>query len=163
MIRYIERSRDYYAAQGYPAYKWAHFEDVPFAQPTRKLAESNLVLLTTAAPFRPELGDQGPGAKYNADAKFFEVFKCAVDPAPDLRISHIGYDRDHCEAKDPNTWLPIKALKQAEADGVIGTFNDHLIGIPTNRSQRATNEQDAPQALALCNALAAEVALLVPT
>ena len=163
MINYIDRSRDYYAAQGYPAYKWAHFDDVPFAPPAKKLAESHLALITTAAPFRPALGDQGPGAKYNADAKFFEVFRRAVQPVPDLRISHIGYDRVHCEAKDPNTWLPIKALKQAEEDGVIGQLNDQLIGVPTNRSQRVTTEQDAPDALAICRTLAAEVALLVPT
>ncbi len=163
MIRYIDRTRDYYAAQGYPAYRWAHFDDVPFAQPAKKLSDSNLLLITTAAPYRPELGDQGPGAKYNGDAKFFEVYTTPVDPMPDLRISHIGYDRVHCKADDPNTWLPIKALKQAEAQDTIGRLMDDLIGVPTNRSQRTTMEQDAPAALAAARAMAADVALLVPT
>lgn len=163
MIRYIERTRDYYAAQGYPAYSWAHFDDVPFIRPAQKLSDSSLVLITTAAPYRPELGDQGPGAKYNGDAKFFDVYTKPVDPVPDLRISHIGYDRVHCKADDPNTWLPIKAVKQAESQGVIGRFSNTLIGVPTNRSQRTTREQDAPAALAACRELSADVALLVPT
>ena len=30
---------------------------------------------------------------HNADAKFFDVYTTAIEPSPDLRISHIGYDR----------------------------------------------------------------------
>jgi hypothetical protein len=68
-IRYIERTRDYYAALGYPPYEWAHYSDVPF-QPLRKpLSECRVALITTAAPFMPDKGDQGPGAPYNAGAK----------------------------------------------------------------------------------------------
>lgn len=163
MIRYIERSRDYYAAQGYGAYQWASFDDVPFATPAKPLAKSRLALLSTAAPYRDDLGDQGPGARYNADAKFFEVYTAPLTPPPDLRISHIGYDRKHCRADDVNTWLPIAALQSAAAEGLIGTLCDNLVGIPTNRSQRVTMEQDAPAALAAVQAMAAEVALLVPT
>jgi hypothetical protein len=122
-----------------------------------------VVLLTTAAPVQPEAGDQGPGAAYNADAKFFAVFTQPLEPTPDLRISHIGYDRKHCRADDPNTWLPVQALQDAAADGVIGDLAQELIGVPTNRSQRVTMEQDAPAALDQCQRLGADVALLVPT
>lgn len=163
MIDYIPRSRAYYGAQGYKPYVWANFDDVPFTAPSKQLSESRLVLLTTAAPYRPELGDQGPGAAYNAGAKFFEVFTADIEPCPDLRISHIGYDRKHCAAKDANTWLPVPALEQAQRDGVIRELAPKLIGVPTNRSQRVTLEQDAPEALAQCQALGVDVALLVPT
>ena len=101
MIDYIQRSAAYYQAQGYRPYQWAYSAEVPFAALARPLSQSTLVLITTAAPFRPELGDQGPGAAYNAEAKFFQVYKVPCHPIPDLRISHISYDRTHCHAKDP--------------------------------------------------------------
>ena len=116
-----------------------------------------------AAPFDPDKGDQGPNAKYNAAAKFFEVFTRPLSPAPDLRISHIGYDRKHCSADDPNTWLPAAALTWAAAAGIIDEPAEKLIGVPTNRSQRVTQEQDAPAALAAVRDLRADAALLVPT
>ena len=163
MIEYIQRTRDYYAAQGYTPYQWAHNHDSPFTPMSKPLSEARVVLITTAAPFQPELADQGPGAAYNADAKFFDVYTKPVQPVPDLRISHIGYDRVHCEAKDPNTWLPVKALKEAVSQGLIGALADELIGVPTNRSQRVTTEQDAPEALAHVERLNADVILLVPT
>jgi len=163
MIRYMERTRTYYATLGYPSYEWAHFEDVPFTPMVKPLAESHLALLTTAAPHRPELGDQGPGAAYNAAAKFFTVYTAPVDPVPDLRISHLGYDRKHTTAEDTNTWLPVAALQTAARAGRIGSLAAELIGVPTNRSQRVTTEQDAPAALEHCRRLGADVALLVPT
>ncbi len=163
MIPYIERTKNYYAMQGYPAYQWANHETTPFQSMAKPLRESTLALLTTAAPFQAELPDQGPGAKYNADAKFYEVYTKPIDPVPDLRISHIGYDRKHCEAKDPRTWLPVDALKSTESEGIVGQIANELVGIPTNRSQRVTLEQDAPNALAHVQRLNADVALLVPT
>lgn len=163
MIPYIERTRTYYSTLGYPAYHWAEFEDVPFTPLARPVRESRLVLITTAAPFRPELGDQGPGAAYNASAKFFTVYTENLVPTPNLRISHLGYDRKHTTAADPNTWLPIARLTEAVAAGALGELAPRLVGVPTNRSQRVTSEQDAPAALDACRQLAADIALLVPS
>jgi hypothetical protein len=74
-IPYMQRTRDYYLFLGYEnAYRWAHFVDVPFAPLRRPLAEARLALITTAAPFQPGVGDQGPGAPYNAAAKFYRVY-----------------------------------------------------------------------------------------
>ena len=163
MIKYLERTKLYYGAQGYPAYRWAKNDEVAFTQPTNPISKSRLALLTTAAPFQSELADQGPGASYNAEAKFFSVFTAPVQPVPDLRISHIGYDRKHCKASDANTWLPVPALQKLASSGQLGELAQELIGVPTNRSQRVTLEQDAPAALDACRRLNAEVALLVPT
>jgi hypothetical protein len=161
-IRYIERTRDYYAALGYAPYRWTEHADVPFVRPRASLARSRLVLLTTAAPYRPELPDQGPGAAYNAAAKFYHVYDVPVRPTPDLRISHIGYDRVHTTAQDPNTWLPVARLFEVVGEGRIGALAERVIGVPTNRSQRVTLEQDAPDVLARARTLGADVALLVP-
>lgn len=161
-VPYVERTRTYYSTLGYPAYQWAEFDEVPFTPMRKPLAESRLALLTTAAPYREELGDQGPGAAYNASAKFFQVYTEDLSPAPDLRISHLGYDRKYTTAEDPNTWLPVARLQEAFAAGRIGSLAEKLIGLPTNRSQRVTMEQDAADALAACVDQRADIALLVP-
>ena len=74
-IPYMARTREYYAAIGYTTpYRWAHYVEAPF-QPLRKpLAQSRITIITTAAPFDPAKGDQGPGAKYNGGAKFYSVY-----------------------------------------------------------------------------------------
>src|SRR5262249_27517865 len=66
-IPYTQRTRDYYLALGYSnPYRWAHFEEVPFTPLAMPLSRARLALITTAAPFQPGCGDQGPGAAYNA-------------------------------------------------------------------------------------------------
>ena len=66
-VPYLERTRSYYHALGYGApYEWAHHVDVPFTPLRRPLRESTVALITTAAPYQPDKGDQGPGAPYNA-------------------------------------------------------------------------------------------------
>ena len=163
MIPYIERTRTYYSTLGYPAYHWAQYDDVPFSALRKPASESRLALITTAAPFQAELADQGPGAAYNAAAKFFQVYTEAVDPVPNLRISHLGYDRKHSTAEDPNTWLPIARLHEAVQAGTLGELAERLIGVPTNRSQRVTTEQDAEDALSACIDQRVDIALLVPS
>ncbi len=162
-IPYLERTRSYYSALGYPPYEWAHHDTTPFTASNKPLADARVVLISTAAVFQSDLGDQGPHAPYNAGAKFFQVFRLPVDPPPDLRISHLGYDRSHTSAADPNTYLPIAALSRAVDAGAIGSLADDLIGLPTNRSQRQTTHVDARDTLRACRELGADLALLVPT
>jgi D-proline reductase (dithiol) PrdB len=163
-IPYMQRTRDYYLKLGYGnAYRWAHFADVPFTPLPRPLAQARLALITTAAPYQPGVGDQGPGAKYNAAAKFYTVYSDSTDSVPDLRISHVGYDRKHTTAEDANTWFPLARLHAAVKAGSIGGLTPRFHGSPTNRSQRVTLEQDAPELLRRCQEDAADVALLVPS
>ena len=162
-IPYMQRTREYYQALGFPAYRWAHFADVPFTPPARPLASSRVALITTAAPFRPEFGDQGPGAKYNAAAKFYQVYSDSTETVPDLRISHVGYDRKHTSAEDPRTWCPLAALQACVKAGRIGALTPRFHGSPTNRSQRVTLESDAPELLRRCREDGADVVVLVPS
>ena len=161
-IEYIARTRAYYEALGYPAYRWAQNDDVPFTRLAKPLAAARLALITTAAPFDPARGDQGPDAPYNAGAKFYTVYERPRQPPPDLRISHVAYDRTHTRAADPNTWLPLRALEHALAEGRIGALADRVIGMPTDRSQAKTLARDAPAVLRACNAQRVDAALLVP-
>ena len=124
-IRYIDRSREYYLALGYDnPYRWAHNRDVPFAAMKKPIREARVAIVTTAAPYRAEAGDQGPWAPYNAEAKFTRVYSAPTEPQPDLRISHVGYDRKHTSAEDVNTFLPLDRAKEAAADGRIGHLNN---------------------------------------
>src|ERR1700740_2470276 len=121
-IPYLQRIRDYYQTLGYGApYRWAHYAEVPFAPLQTPLAKSRIGLITTAAPYDPANGDQGPGAPYNAAAKFYTVYSGNTAADHDLRISHIAIDRKHTTAEDPGSYFPLPALRQCAANGRIGS------------------------------------------
>ncbi len=162
-IPYMARTRAYYRALGYnEPYRWAHFTDVPFTPLPKPLKQCRIGLVTTAALYDPALGDQGPGAPYNAGAKFHRVYAHTIEGAPDVRISHVTYDRTHTSAKDPNTWFPLAQLKRRAAEGAIGAVAPRFYGAPTTRSQRTTLEQDAPDILAAMREDQVDAAVLVP-
>jgi len=161
-IPYMHRTRTYYAALGYErAYRWAQYVDVPFTTLRKPLSQSRVGVVTTAAPYDPDKGDQGPGAPYNSAAKFFNVYALPVDPEPDLRISHVGIDRDNTTASDKNTWNPLAQMKRLADEGRIGALSPRIIGCPTNRSQKTTVEVDAPMVLEALRKDGADVAVLL--
>ena len=162
-IPYMARTREYYQAIGYATpYRWAHYVDAPF-QPLRKpLSQSRVTLVTTAAPFDPAKGDQGPGAKYNGSAKFYQVYDGDTSKTHDLRISHVAYDRVHTSADDSGTWFPLPQLRRLAREQRIGEIAPRFFGAPTNRSHRVTLETDAPDILARCRADQVDAAVLVP-
>src|SRR6266508_1881483 len=162
-IAYLQRIRDYYQALGYGApYEWAHYAEVPLHGLTRPLSGCRIALITTAAPYQPGNGDQGPGAPYNAKAKFYTVY--SVDPAHDhdMRISHIAIDRKHTTAGDSGSYFPLKALRRCAVAGRIGSVAPRFHGMPTNRSHRVTLGIDCPEIVARCKADAVDAAILVP-
>lgn len=162
-IRYMDRTREYYRTLGFGPYRWAHFTDAPFTPPSMPLARARVALITTAAPFQPEAGDQGPRALYNASAKFYQVYSAPVDSKPDLRISHVGYDRASTLPEDINAYFPLARLQEAVAAGRISSLTARFHGAPTNRSHRVTMETDAPELLRRCREDGADAAVLVPS
>ncbi len=162
-IAYRERIARYYQGLGYGApYEWAHFDEVPFTRLRKPLSECRVALITTAAPYQPDKGDQGPGAPYNAAAKFFSVYSCSSASDPDLRIAHVAIDRVHTRADDPASYLPLRALRQAAAALRIGSLAPRLHGLPSNRSQRTTLDVDAPEIVQRCLQDGVDAAVLVP-
>jgi hypothetical protein len=162
-IPYLQRIREYYAGLGYGApYEWAHYAHVPFHRPTKPLSQARVAIVTTAAPYQSGKGDQGPGAPYNAAAKFFTVYSGDTSRDHDLRISHIAIDRKHTTAEDPGAYFPLAEVRRAAARGRIGAVAPRFHGLPTNRSHRTTLEVDCPEVLTRCRADAADAALLVP-
>ena len=134
----------------------------PFAPLKKPLCECRIGLVTTASPFQPGKGGQGPGAPYNAAAKFYRVYSGDTASDHDLRISHVAYDRDHTSAADSNTWFPLPASRHAAATGRVGALAARFHGLPTNRSQKTTLDQDCPDLLARLREDGVDAAILVP-
>ena len=162
-IPYLQRIGTYYQALGYGApYEWAHYAEVPFRPLPKPLSRCRIALITTAAPFRAGAGDQGPGAAYNAKAKFYSVYSGDTGIDHDLRISHLAIDRQHTTGEDPATYFPLAELHRSARSGRIGSLASRFHGAPTNRSHRATLEVDGPEIVARCLADAVDAAILVP-
>ena len=132
-VRYIERTRRYYAVLGFPAYEWASNTSIPW-QPAARVQDARIVLITTAAPHRRELPDQGPYAPYNAAAKFYRVYQIPAKPMPDLRISHVAYDRETSPATDQESYLPLVALQRAVTDRRVGQLAPLVVGVLSFRA-----------------------------
>jgi len=162
-IRYIERTRSYYLGLGYEnPYVWAHYGDVPFSLLQKPLSQSVLGLITTAVPYDPNKGSQGQGAPYNAAAKFYQPYQQSLNRDIDLRIAHVGVDRQNADMEDSNCWFPLDAARRAVASGRVMTLSQNFYGLPTNRSQRHTLEVDAPIILEMLKADGVDVAVLIP-
>src|SRR6201988_1870983 len=162
-IRYLQPIREYYAGLGYGApYEWAHYALVPFQPLGKPLAQARVAIITTAAPFQPDKGDQGPGAPYNSAAKFFAVYSGDTTVDHDLRISHIAIDRAHTSAEDPGTYFPLVELRRLAADGLIASMAPRFHGLPTNRSHRVTIETDCVEVVRRCTEDRVDAALLLP-
>ena len=161
-VGYMQRMRDYYLALGYNnPYQWAYHESVPFQALKKPVTQSRIGLVTTAAPLKADAGDQGPGAPYNAAAKFYRVY--AGDAARDdfLGISHVSYDRDYTTADDIGSYFPLTALRSAKAHGQVGELSPRFYGLPTNRSQATTLNQDCADLLAMLQEDEVHLAILV--
>jgi hypothetical protein len=162
-VRYMLRTRSYYLGLGYEnPYVWAHYIDAPFTPLKKSLSASRLALVTTAAPYQADKGPQGAGAAYNASTKFYEPYAGSMASKPDLRIAHVGIDRKHANMSDSECWFPYEAAQAAAQSGRIGSLSPRFYGLPSNRSQRHTLETDAPAIIAMCQADAVDVAILIP-
>jgi hypothetical protein len=141
---------------------WAHYIKVPFTRLQKPLSQSVLGLITTAVQFDPSKGDQGPGAPYNAAAKFYEPYKTPINQKQDLRIAHLGIDRKNANMEESACWFPLAAARRVVEMGRLQMVSPNFYGLPTNRSQRHTLETDALIILKMLRADNVDVAILIP-
>ena len=94
----------------------------------KPLAACRIGLVTTAAPYQPDKGDQGPRAPYNAAAKFYSVYSGDTSIDPDLRIAHVAIDRAHTTAEDLGTYFPLAALRRSVQAGAVALVLALAIG-----------------------------------
>ena len=163
-VGYMRRLRDYYLALGYDnPYRWAQYAQVPFCALSKPLDASRVGLVTTAAPYKADAGEQGARAPYNAAAKFYQVHSYPRGQDQFLGISHLGYDRVYSTAEDINAFFPLTASRQAAAEGRIGEVAPRYYGAPTNRSQATTIRQECADILHMMREDEVDLAILVPS
>ena len=142
---YIDRSREYYSAQGYSKpYAWAHHDDVPFTSLRKPLSECRVGLVTTASrtPVEGAIG-VGPFKR--------ELYAAPVDPPPTrLFTSDLFWDKEATHTDDVDSFMPINRLAEYAAAGRIGSVSPRFYGVPTDYSQGRTTERSAPQILEWC-------------
>ena len=158
-VRYIDRIREYYLSQYHNAYRWAHFEDVPFLPLTKPLAESRVVLITTSQITTRDVakkegdGMQNVGGMYSLPAD---------TPLDQLYSPADNYDRVATTLDDVDAFYPTSALHQAVTSGRIGSLTKRFHGVYNAYSQRRTQERDIPAVLERCREDGADAAVLTP-
>ena len=151
-VPYMERTRRYYEAQGFEkAYVWAHFEEIPFTPLAKPVADSTLSLVTTMALHdrqESEPRDVASGSTAQPPARLFG--------------DDLAWDRTATHLEDRESYFPIDVLRDLASRGRLGALGDRFHCVPTEFSQRRTEEADAPEILRRCQEDGADIALLVP-
>ena len=144
-VSYIDRSREYYAAQGYARpYEWPRYADVPFTPLTKPLAECRVGLVTTA-------GKPKPAGAVAAILTRRDLYAEPVNPPPQrLFTDDLGWDKKATHTEDVDSFLPVSRLSEYAASGRIGAASDRFYGVPTDYSQGRTLDLYAPQILKWC-------------
>ena len=161
-VSYIDKSREFYAAQGYERpYRWAQHDDAPFAPLLKPLAESRVGLVTTSA-LLPGWGAGDPLPDED-NLPAWEVYAAPTDPPPGrLYTWHRSWDKEATHTNDLDTFFPIHRLQELVREGRVRDVSPRFYGLPTEYSQRRTRELDAPAVLGLMQEDAVDVAVLVP-
>ncbi len=157
-VSYIDRTREYYVAQGYgKPYAWARHQDAPFTPLPKPLAECRVGLVTTSSLWQGQEVVDGVlrGAK--------QVYSAPTDPLPErLFTDDLSWDKESTHTDDVPSFLPIPQLRHFASQGRIGSLAPRFHGVPTDYSQRRTIETDAPEILARLHEDQVDVALLIP-
>ncbi len=147
-VSYIDRTREFYAAQGYTkAYAWARHDDVPFALLRKPLSQCRVGLVTTAGKPETEMKLDSLGMGLSVK----ELYVQPTTPAPtSLYTQDLGWDKEATHTEDVDSFLPINRLTEFAAEGRIGSVSPRFYGVPTDYSQKRTLERYAPQVLRWC-------------
>ena len=161
-VKYIDRTRAYYLSQGYQEpYKWAHFEDVPFARLKKPLAQSTVALVSTSDVAVREDDNETP--KGDPAILVGNVYSIPSDiPSERLYTHQEHYDRAATHLDDVNTYFPITRLHELVAEGKIGKLAARAHGVYTAYSQRKTLTIDAPEVLKRCREDGVDAVVLTP-
>ena len=153
---YIDRTREYYRAQGYEKpYRWASFDEVPFTELNKPLDESRLALITTASPWTLQDTRALRGER--------EVWSGSTLEPPDrLFTDHLSWDKENTHTNDLASFVPIQRMQEQVSAGRLGSLAPRFHGVPTDYSQRATIDRDAPEVLNRCLEDEVDIALFVP-
>ena len=118
-IRYIDKTHEYYRAQGYDkTYNYAYNEDIPFTPLKKPLSECRVTLVTTAAFLL--LDEEGLPLEEPRmlGTNELEVFTAPSDwPAGRILSTSEDHDRYQTDMTDVNAYFPIERLREFLAEG----------------------------------------------
>jgi len=153
-VSYIDKSREFYLAQGFDnPYRWAYFEDVPFTPLAKPLSECVVALITTASlPSDGPIDTRPPAVVYSVPSD---------DPPERLYTMNRFWDKLATHTEDLDSFFPIHRLQELARQGRI-RLAARAHGVPTEYSQRNTIIEDAPEVLRRCLKDGVDAAVLVP-
>ncbi len=158
-VEYIKNTRETFAKQGFPAYRWTENAECPYWTPLPgPIEECRVALLTTGGIYLRDV--QAPFDPDRDDLTFREIPK-DVDVSR-LAISHNSYDHGDVE-KDVNCIFPLERLGQLAREGAIGEFAETAYAIMGRIFRRtALQEELTPQILRSLKDAEVDVLLLTP-
>jgi len=151
-VRYMQKTRDYYFAQGFEKpYRWAQNDITPWHRLTKPLKEATVAFITTAVP-------DGDIPKLSRTASSH-----TINNLPEtFRTDELSWDKEATHTRDKDTYIPLRALQALEVDCVIGRLAKRFHFVPTEYSQTNTINIDAPAILKACQEDEVDIAILVP-
>lgn len=124
-LSYIDKSRDYYAAQGFDnPYGWATGNAVPFTQPRLGLEQSTVALVTTAA-------------KHESEQRKLRRHDASISP-PAMATQHLSWHKTATNTDDVGSFLPLGHLGSLVDAGVVGGAGPNFYSVGTLYSHRRT-------------------------
>ncbi|MEE9912741.1 MAG: hypothetical protein K4571_13590 [Deltaproteobacteria bacterium] len=144
-VSYIDRSREYYTAQGYnKPYAWPHYDHVPLTPLDKPLAGCRVGLVTTAG--LPKPADPMAAMLYRR-----ETYAQPASPPPaSLYTDDLFWDKKATHTNDVDSFFPVNRLAEYAESGRIGSASPRFYGAPTDYSQARTIDLYGPRILAWC-------------
>ena len=161
-VKYIDRTRDYYLAQGYKKpYQWAHFDEVPFTALTKPLSECRVTLVSTSDVAVANV--DGEGRDKSSEFLVGNAYSLPTDtPVERLFSRQQHYDKYATHLDDVNSYFPVSRLLEKVEQGRLDSMAKRCHGVYTAYSQNKTLEVDAPEVLKRCREDEVDIAVLTP-
>lgn len=144
-VRYIDKTRAYYEAEGYgKPYEWAHLDDIPFspfAAIGKPLSECRVGVVTSS-----EMARRGSDIVPDDPKRLVYSLPTSI-PVDELYSRKSAYDRYATTLDDVDSYLPLTHLRHFVAEGRIGAVAPRFQMISSEYSQRKTLGVDAPEIL----------------
>lgn len=156
-VDYIERTREQYAALGYPAYRWVESRGpTPWKVLEKPVAQSRVAIVASGGIYK-----RGQIAFHYRDDTSFRIIDSDT-PNSELRATHFAYDLTDAR-RDPSCVFPLDTLRRLAREGVVGDAAPHAYtfmgGIYSSRKVR---ELLAPAIAERLIADQVDLALFVP-
>lgn len=156
-VSYIDKSREFYAANGYEQpYQWAANDESPFTELAKPLSESRVGIVTTSYFLPPDLVIRVPSDMPRVPAAV------PIEDVEGLDNENLFWAKDETHTEDLGSFLPIAQMQRMVDEGRIGSLSPRFYCLPTQYSHRLTQRKDAPRILEWMREDDVDLAVMVP-